>query len=102
MAMKVALDVLEERKRQDAKWGEQNHPSGTGGEGLGVDAARARARCDKAAKEGKVTWLHILDEEVREAFAEKNPEALRAELVQVAAVAVAWVEYLDRERKAGR
>lgn len=41
-------------------------------------------------------WRHILDEEVAEALAETDPERLRAELVQVAAVAVQWIEALDR------
>lgn len=46
-------------------------------------------------------WLHILREEVAEAFAETDPVALRGELVQVAAVAVAWAEAIDR-RTVGR
>jgi hypothetical protein len=46
-----------------------------------------------------VTWAHILTEEFYEALAEADPEKLREELVQVAAVAVAWVECLDRMRR---
>jgi hypothetical protein len=34
-------------------------------------------------------------EEVFEAFAESSPDALRKELTQVAAVAVAWIEDID-------
>ncbi|MEY9934267.1 hypothetical protein ABH926_008932 [Catenulispora sp. GP43] len=37
----------------------------------------------------------MLLEEVYEALAEVDPAALRAELVQVAAVAAAWVEDID-------
>jgi hypothetical protein len=33
---------------------------------------------------------------VAEALAEDDPTLLRAELIQVAAVAVAWVEAIDR------
>lgn len=80
-------DVVSERAAQDLKWGEQSHDH--------------------------PTWLAILTEEVGEASEEvlnlrfpdasKRPgepyetlAALRDELVQVAAVAVAWVENIDR------
>lgn len=92
----VLIEVLFERYRQDEQWGEQNHPDGTGWGNLPALAEAARQRCKKAAAEGKVTWFHILDEEVREAFAERDPVRLREELVQVAAVAAAWVEAIDR------
>lgn len=77
--------ILAERVRQDQKWGEQNHPP--------------------------IEWLAILTEEVGELAKEVNehrwrerPDSLaklRAELVQVAAVAVAWLECLDRAAKEG-
>ncbi len=108
------IDV--ERLRQDTKWGEQNHPDGTGEDwphmvipayGWNVDstvaqhAARlARLNCQRHAKTGNVTWLHIGLEEVAEAFAETAPEKLRAELIQVAAVMVAWIEAIDRRATA--
>lgn len=71
----------------------------------------ARAMCNGAAKGGHVTWLHILLEEVCEAadvaavadFADFAPtrrerlEELRVELLQVAAVAVAWAEAVNRQ-----
>ena len=38
-------------------------------------------------------------EEVAEAFEEHDPARLRSELVQVAAVAVAWVEKIDRDAR---
>ena len=71
-------DTLDERARQDAKWGVQNHDP--------------------------VTWSAILTEECGE-FAQAalhhrfgGPAAakLRNEAVQVAAVAVAIIEYIDR------
>jgi hypothetical protein len=40
----------------------------------------------------------VLDEEVWEAFAESDPAKLRAELVQVAAVAFRWIEALDARK----
>lgn len=79
-------DVIDERKRQDAKWGEQNHEP--------------------------QFWMGILGEEfgelcqaVNETVFNNGPEErakggyanMRAEAVQVAAVAVAFVEMLDRK-----
>lgn len=93
----VALaEVADERARQDTKWGEQNHPDGTGGGNTAAAAIGARLACQLAAKEGTVTWRDIMREEVGEAFAETDPAKLRAELIQVAAVAVAWAEAIDR------
>lgn len=88
--------VAAERQRQDDKWGEQNHPDGTGGRYEVRHAEAARRACDTAARTRDLTWRHILNEEVAEALAETDPVNLRAELVQVAAVAAAWVECLDR------
>lgn len=92
----VMREVIQERVRQDAKWGEQNHPDGTGSEFHVDQAENARRTCDLFFKKGLGTWAHILREEVFEAFAESDPVKLREELVQVAAVAVAWIEAIDR------
>lgn len=93
--MEVWDDIADERDAQDEKWGVQSHVSGTGLQWT-VEADMAKARCERAARAEKLTWVHILDEEVLEAFCETDPVKLRAELVQVAAVAVAWIENLDR------
>ena len=50
----------------------------------------------QAADAGKVDWTKIVLEELCEAFATTSPADLRAELIQTAAVLVAWVEDLDR------
>lgn len=96
----VLVEIREERRRQHAKWGEQNHPDGTGpGAPLAefiMSADAAKARCDNAFKRGTGTYAEILHEEFCEAIAEGDKAKLRAELVQVAAVAVAWIEKLDR------
>jgi NTP pyrophosphatase (non-canonical NTP hydrolase) len=79
-------DVMRERDHQDAKWGEQQHDP--------------------------VYWVGILAEELGEVAKEaieivpmsargirprdESLARLRAELVQLAAVAVAAIEYLDR------
>lgn len=91
----VLAEVEDERAKQDAKWGEQNHPDGTSAEFI-ERALIAKKRNDILAQEDGLAWRDILYEEVCEAFAEEDPERLRAELVQVAAVAVAWVEAIDR------
>ena len=89
----VLAEVLGERQRQDAKWGQQTH--------------------------APEVWLMVLAEEVGEAnqavfealfprfdkrAAERGPRNLseyRQELVQVAAVAVAAIESLDRQGSRG-
>lgn len=93
----IAAEVIQERHRQDQKWGEQSHPNGTGSAFFQTCAPAAKRCCDTAFKEGRGTWEHILSEEFYEALAESDPERLRAELIQVAAVAIAWVECIDRK-----
>lgn len=91
----VLGEIVAERVRQHDKWGEQNHPDGTS---LRYDrhAIRAKEAVDRHAKAGTVTYADILWEEVTEAFAETDKARLREELIQVAAVAAAWVEKIDR------
>ena len=96
-------EVAADCARQDAKWGQQNHPDGTGTDAevvplwQGEDFAEwAKTATDAAAVAGDVTWRHILLEEVAEAFAESDETKLRTELVQAAAVASQWVEAIDR------
>ncbi|KDN23202.1 hypothetical protein [Amycolatopsis rifamycinica] len=104
----VLVKIAAERVRQDALWGEQNHPDGTGPDvevaGLSrraADAAHtARFTTEMARAEGRLTWLHILREEVYEGFAEADPAALAEELIQVAATAACWAEAI--ERRTGR
>lgn len=95
--MAVMQEVVNERIAQDAKWGQQDHPNGTGGFAANYESEVARKRTDTAARNGTLTWKLILDEEVREAFAEISLERLREELLQVAAVATAWAEAIDRD-----
>lgn len=92
----VLRAVAEEREAQDAKWGEQNHPDGTGLPEDAANANLAREICQRAFATGQGTFADILTEEVMEAFAETDKAKLREELIQVAAVAVAWAEKIDR------
>jgi hypothetical protein len=94
----VLAEVAHERGMQDAKWGEQNHPDGTGNLSQQDRAKFARKWCEDAFGAGYGTWADILTEEVAEAEGERDPARLRAELVQVAAVAVCWIEAIDRRQ----
>ena len=113
--------VIVERQRQEAKWGEQNHPMvpadivreahahGAAPEFfachiLGIDDAKAaRDECNREHRAGRGTYTHILVEEVAE-FVEacvihgETSDEARAEMVQVAAVALAMIEAIDRKR----
>lgn len=92
----VLCDVAVERDCQRRRWGEQNLPDGTGDTAARLSADAAKDMCSRAMKAGTVTWRNVLAEEVAEAFAEADPAKLRAELVQAAAVAVQWIECIDR------
>lgn len=98
---RILGEIVAERERQDARWGEQNHPDGTGALSCVLERDKARQGCENAFQRGTGTWMHVLIEEVFEAFAEEDPAKLRAELVQVAAVAVAWIAAIDRRSQNG-
>lgn len=88
--------VVEERNLQQHKWGEQNHPDGTGGEHSRTTANMARSQCEEAFAAKRGTWKDILREEYAEAVAETEAAKLRVELIQIAAVCCAWIEAIDR------
>lgn len=88
-------EVQQERARQDAKYGVQDHPNGTSPTFKGLaDSAKNATR--KAMNEQRVTWFHIGKEEFWQAMAESDRAALRARLVKLVAVGVAWIEAIDR------
>ncbi|GAA2639902.1 nucleoside triphosphate pyrophosphohydrolase [Actinomadura fulvescens] len=91
----VLADVAAERDAQDRLWGVQEFPDGSGPE-YGERADEAKREVAAAWSRGELTWRHILTEEFYEALAETDPGRLRTELVQTAAVAVKWVQSLDR------
>jgi hypothetical protein len=103
---RVLADIDAELVSQDDRWGPQNHVDGTGPSvwwGLVGPAADVREMARDITEihahetDGlPLTWLDILREEVAEAFAEGDVDTLRAELIQVAAVAAQWVEAIDR------
>lgn len=86
VASSTAIDaVIAERKRQDAKWGQQNHdPQYWTGILMEEVGELAEAINETVFNNGP-------DERAKGGYAN-----MRAEAVQVAAVAVAFVEMLDR------
>jgi hypothetical protein len=99
----VLHEILRERDAQDRRWGQQNHPDvrpGTSGREYRSwyenEAWQYKTANDERVQSGHVAWDYILLEEVFEALAEEDPARLREELIQVAAVACAWVEAIDR------
>jgi hypothetical protein len=92
------IDVFHERIRQEKKWGTQRHPDGT--HPVFAEFANIiKEENDDAIKNNNITWSDILTEEVSEAQGETDPEKLRTELIQVAAVCTAWVEDIDRRKQ---
>jgi hypothetical protein len=91
---KIFRAIHEERIRQNEKWGEQNH------EMLkceSIDVIKRTLRHFRLYNESPICdWYSIIEEEIAEAFVETDPEKQRMELIQVAAVAIQIIEYLDR------
>lgn len=106
----AALDGIRERARQDAQWGMSNHPAIPAGVTKPCaffripTAHQARNDCNAAFLCGAGSNAHILLEEVSEAIEATvdNPAHLREELVQVMAVAMKWVEQIDRAAAAAQ
>jgi citrate synthase len=95
----ILREVAAERVRQDDKWGEQNHPDGTGRESWRLVAEAMKIKCESRASRGELTFRDIFEEEIWEAYAEKDESLLRAELVQSAAVLVNWIGAIDRRKR---
>lgn len=108
----VLMMVFDERVRQEERYGEANVHT-TSGTGPGTawllpytfdNATQIQQQLrydyeDFEAEGNKVTWAHLVREEIAEAFEleEGDPE-LVTELVQVAALCVSWVERLTARR----
>lgn len=101
----VLMDVEEERSRQFHRYGtNEDLEDGTGGDWLWpvsmapADVLEKMFRTDyekHEARHGRPTWMHLVREEVAEAFQETDRTRLREELIQVAALCVSWVEKID-------
>lgn len=111
-SVNVFEEVLLEQVNQYMKWGEQNHPS--------VDVMlsqqgriyermsehyevptqqRAKFLCDKAAKDGDLTYSHVIIEELCEAINSVDDSERRIELIQLAACVVQWIQAIDRRNE---
>jgi hypothetical protein len=98
MLSEILEDIRVERQRQLETWGVQCLADGTSAD-YELTAVKAQKLCERQHKDGTLQWLTVLAEEFLEAAAETDPVKLRAELVQVAAVAVAWIEDLDKKSR---
>lgn len=97
----IFREVFRERLKQSFVWGEHDQPDGTGG-GRALDALKAvMNQVESNASNGTTTWYDALKARVFAALAEEDPAKLRAQLVQVAAVAVSWAGAID-QRSAGQ
>lgn len=108
----VLGEIFEEREKQFEKWGDQQlqwadpeNPTGIYllGRTYAAYEQMTKARCDSyrdrylnGERPDPRNNATVLLEEVFEALAAKDPEEIRAELIQVAAVAVKAIETLDR------
>jgi len=122
LGIPVVGELLAERARQDEKWGQQDHPDlghdidlvNDWDGGPDVEAAaeyyglpfpdEIKRLVDQAADDGTSSWVGIATEELVEAMeaaAQGNPDAVRTEVIQLAAVCVAWVQAIDRRRAGG-
>lgn len=108
----VFADIREERRRQDARWGEQNHSSlpplevPFSGDAVckvlflpTVKGAKTNVAIDVEA--GTLSWAVIATEELCEAVSCADDATRRGELVQLAAVVAAWIECIDRRAVGG-
>lgn len=98
--------VFAERQRQEARYGEENltTQSGSGpntcwllpytGDSAAQIQVALRGDYEGFEDEVPVTWVHLVREEIAEAFQESDPTRLAEELIQVAALCVSWVERL--------
>ena len=110
--------LLERREKQVEMYGlNENLADGTGPNvrwlespdpflaSRGAKAIERALRQDYEANSSRnggpgTTWMHLVREEVAEAFTESEPEALINELVDVAALCVSWIERLiDRSQE---
>jgi hypothetical protein len=95
----IASEIMDERVAQIERWGQQDHPSSHSD--LEIHQAKKaadywKAVNDRRVEDGTLSWDGILLEEVFEALAESDDTLRREELVQVAAVAAAEIEEIDR------
>jgi hypothetical protein len=107
----VSQAVDEECARQREQYGEVNAllPDGTGPNvawlypmvAYPAEAIEALLRVgyERADATGRLTWMHLVREEVAEAFQESDETRLREELLQVAALCQSWARAIDARQQ---
>ena len=105
MRNSIFTDINSERERQNDKWGIQSHPSvihptpeENHAEYKIPSEEESRNLNERAFFEGRGSWTHIVLEEFAEVVSCENDKDREEELIQLAAVIVAWIEDL-RSRK---
>lgn len=94
--LRIFQTILDERRRQDDTHGFFDYQDGTGRFDQKERAEYAKRFCDLLAHNGTVTWGDLLSEEVAEVMAESDAALLRTELIQVAALAIKWIQAIDQ------
>jgi len=90
--MDILAEIREERRRQDAKWGEQNHSP--------IEwCAILTEEVGEVSKEAlELHFAQLQNSGQSEAWFEEKLALYRKEVIQVAAVALAMAESLERNK----
>lgn len=87
-------DLLIEMRRGESDWG-NNRPDGTRKK-LGPLLEQVRLAVSAKENQREESWADVLVEEFLESITATDDPELRMELLQVAAVAMRWVEQIDK------
>lgn len=106
----VIIDLVRRREAQEERYGHLNDllVDGTGPDvqwlpaGVEFNAQQIQqwfrrdyeAQFDEEAR--LPSWMHLVREEIAEAFEQSDPERLEDELLDVAALCVSWIERLRK------
>lgn len=100
--MKIVDEIEREaaalRASEGSVW---DHPDGTWEGGMRkYQRTIADDACERAVRQGTLTFAHMLDAMSRRVLAEEDKAKLREHLVATAALSTLWIKKLDHE--AGR
>ena len=105
--------VLAERERQFKRYGTNaGLADGTGPnvswalplsrrQAVGIERVFRNDYEEYESVHGAPTWMHLVREEVAEAFAEEDPDKLVKELTQVAALCCSWIQQIRTAQETG-
>lgn len=102
----VVNEVLAEVLRQQERYGADNAVAldGTGPDVVWATAmgnatyveAMFRKDYEDEDNTGNITWMHLVREEIAEAFKEEKPRPLTTELTQAAGLIINWIYHVHR------